>query len=1041
MRKLTLFFAMGLAMIFSLGANAGTKQVYTTYDPDGGHILTFYYDDADLSLIPDVNKPEVYDPTSATPRFAGYADKIKHAVIDKSMKDWKPTSLARMFYGNGNANKLVNLEDITGWENLNTSNVTSLFMAFNGCQKLQVIDMGSWDLSKLTGIDNAFLSCYELTTIICNADLSALTSTNPFGACEKLVGGKGTKYASGKYGPEFACPDKGTSAPGYFTPSKKVYTEYIENNNDTLYYRYDNNWYYSENKIEMYEAKEVTRFSGYGNSVKVVVIDESMQAWKTTSLRRFLYGGDQLTNLINVTEIKGLENVNTENVTIMDAAFEWLSSIETLDLSMWDVKNVTRLFWTFSRCSKLKTLDISTWQPAKVENSADMFYLCNELTTIYANYDWDGYTTLTYSPAMFLECPKLVGGQGTKYLSANADKTYARVDDPENSRPGYFTSVIDMINKKKAELKALEDRLEAAKTYVTNIMTNGMAKTELLNTMSGFIGIIQNYQKDLGINNLAAYKTYSQSLDLAQGYYEEVWDDFITATKSISTPQINNLAEEDDSEACKQIIANAIAALDTIGNGRVNKAPDYMAGDMKTSWKLASQIEWDVYNALAAQRKQELTEKKAELLNSYNALASLEVSAETCDISETDRKPIKDAKDAAGTVYSDDAATLQQVKAAITAADDVWDAQNTALLPKAKTNATNLKDEMVDLKNAVSADPFKDVTLADEIQTHIMALVEAQLKTLLSQVSTIYATAKNNLATDIAAALIGAKQWGKETLDAMALPGDNDACKQIIADAKNQVDGITWDNTKSVAENIAAIKAAADKIAKDTQAALEAERNKPAVVAVCDFSNKATKHQAYTDSWTYDASSIGEGKWAISYGANNNYNNGWTYVKFGGKNVNTSKTSTVVNADAFTQDINAIQVTYRAGSLKNASMKLNEWGVNVYSDQALTTKVATIKGDASQITKEDDAVLTLNSVPGTKGYFFEVYWNITNPTGDNGVIVVEKIEFVKKTATDIEVVESQETKVVESTKIIHNGQVVIIRDGVMYNILGGVIEK
>ena len=39
----------------------------------------------------------------------------------------------------------------------------------------------------------------------------------------------------------------------------------------------------------------------------------------------------------------------------------------------------------------------------------------------------------------FINCSKLVGGAGTRYNSSNANGDYARVDDPTNSKPGYFT--------------------------------------------------------------------------------------------------------------------------------------------------------------------------------------------------------------------------------------------------------------------------------------------------------------------------------------------------------------------------------------------------------------------------------------------------------------------------------------------------------------------------------------------------------------------------------------------------------------------------
>lgn len=68
-----------------------------------------------------------------------------------------------------------------------------------------------------------------------------------------------------------------------------------------------------------------------------------------------------------------------------------------------------------------------------------MFALDYSLTTIIVG---DGFDTsnVTNSDNMFGSCQSLVGGGGTKFSYLNpTDKTYARIDDPANGNPGYFT--------------------------------------------------------------------------------------------------------------------------------------------------------------------------------------------------------------------------------------------------------------------------------------------------------------------------------------------------------------------------------------------------------------------------------------------------------------------------------------------------------------------------------------------------------------------------------------------------------------------------
>ena len=74
-----------------------------------------------------------------------------------------------------------------------------------------------------------------------------------------------------------------------------------------------------------------------------------------------------------------------------------------------------------------------------------MFYLDDKeiykdkLEKIYVNNDFNT-SKLKYSSEIFKNRKKLRGGAGS-YLSdpSTADKSWLRIDDPTNGRPGYFT--------------------------------------------------------------------------------------------------------------------------------------------------------------------------------------------------------------------------------------------------------------------------------------------------------------------------------------------------------------------------------------------------------------------------------------------------------------------------------------------------------------------------------------------------------------------------------------------------------------------------
>ena len=60
------------------------------------------------------------------------------------------------------------------------------------------------------------------------------------------------------------------------------------------------------------------------------------------------------------------------------------------------------------------------------------------LKTIYVSNKWYIMSSAT-AGALFESCTSIVGGAGTTYDSSNVNKEYARIDDPDNGKPGYFT--------------------------------------------------------------------------------------------------------------------------------------------------------------------------------------------------------------------------------------------------------------------------------------------------------------------------------------------------------------------------------------------------------------------------------------------------------------------------------------------------------------------------------------------------------------------------------------------------------------------------
>ncbi len=212
---------------------------------------------------------------------------------------------------------------------------------------------------------------------------------------------------------------------------------------------------------------------------------------------------------------------------------------------------------------------------------------------------------------------------------------------------------------------------------------------------------------------------------------------------------------------------------------------------------------------------------------------------------------------------------------------------------------------------------------------------------------------------------------------------------------------------------------------------------------VCDFTAKKTNHQNYNDTWTYDTD------WDVFGAANNNGQ--WEYAKFGGKSATLASANPVYVADnkAFGREIKQIRVTFPSGSFSKTGMSANEWGAKVYSDLACTQLLYTVTGgdiDANGCT------LTLtpeSGKPWEAGSVIRVYWDLANTSSTNGIVLVDKIEYLTAsddnrplwvTTTGIEDVSIQPSAV-SSQKILHNGILYIIRpDGKVYTAQGAEVR-
>lgn len=126
-----------------------------------------------------------------------------------------------------------------------------------------------------------------------------------------------------------------------------------------------------------------------------VVFTENFRQVEPASLSSWFYGFKFLTT------IEGIENLNTHAVANMNSTFHSCSSLETINLSGFDV--------------------------SRVYEASGMFRNCSSLTTIYCNDTWN----IGSSYDMFTNCEKLKGA-----VPYDASKVTGAMANPET---GYFT--------------------------------------------------------------------------------------------------------------------------------------------------------------------------------------------------------------------------------------------------------------------------------------------------------------------------------------------------------------------------------------------------------------------------------------------------------------------------------------------------------------------------------------------------------------------------------------------------------------------------
>ena len=327
--------------------------------------------------------------------------------------------------------------------NFNTAIVSDMSLMFGSCSTLSSLDLSNFYTKEVRDMSYMFSRCSALTTI--NASDKFVTSKvqsgiSMFSACKNL---KGTilNYKDSKTDHTYAnCGTK-----GYFTPVFE-YAEF-DKGTGTLTFRRGLSKPKGAYALNL-EASEPGWWSTHRYEIKKVVFEASFANARPTSCYYWFC------NCSELTDIEGIENLNTENVTNMRGMFfncPNLSSLDltnfstgnvtdmnamfgycqlsSLDLTSFNTANVTNMYMMFISCQNLSSLDLTSFNTANVTEMNFMFQGCSALTTIYASEMF--VTDQVEGYGMFKDCTNL-----KDYSAREIDSKYA------NYKTGYFCKLV-----------------------------------------------------------------------------------------------------------------------------------------------------------------------------------------------------------------------------------------------------------------------------------------------------------------------------------------------------------------------------------------------------------------------------------------------------------------------------------------------------------------------------------------------------------------------------------------------------------------------
>ena len=317
------------------------------------------------------------------------------SLTSLDVTNFNTANVANMSYMFSGCSSLTSL-DVT---NFNTVNVTDMSYMFFGCSSLTSLDVTNFNTAEVTNMSYMFINCVALTSLyLTNFNTEKVTSMEGmFSYCRALT----TIYASSKF-----VTTQVSNSSGMFKNCEKLKGEEVGwtsgKATDKTYAKIEGGYFsggiprvkYADGTLTFFlTSKETLGENEYGiyglgakpdwvwknpNVTKVtkVVFDPAFANARPTNCYAWFNGCENLTN------IEGIEYLNTSQVTDMHNMFYNCYHLQTTDFSGFDTRKVKDMSYMFHNCGSLKSLDISNFNTSEVTDMRGMFESCIGLTSL-----------------------------------------------------------------------------------------------------------------------------------------------------------------------------------------------------------------------------------------------------------------------------------------------------------------------------------------------------------------------------------------------------------------------------------------------------------------------------------------------------------------------------------------------------------------------------------------------------------------------------------------------------------------------------------